>query len=97
MATYESALKKFPHCFSLEAAAGRLAASLGRYAEAAPLLEDAQSRDTPNSVVAYYLGIAEEGLGKLRAAETTFGIAYRQASMRVPAAIKLGELQARDE
>jgi tetratricopeptide (TPR) repeat protein len=94
--TYQAALKKFPDSFSLEVAAGRLATSLQRYAEATPLLVDAQSRDTPNSVVAYYLGISEQGLGNLRAAETTYEIAYRQDSMRAPAAIKLGELSARE-
>jgi len=96
MTTHETALKKFPHNFSLEVAAGRLAAALQRYAEATPLLQDAQSRNTPNSVVAYYLGIAEEGLGNSRAAETAFEIAYRQASMRAPAAVKLGEMRARE-
>lgn len=95
MTTYETALQKFPRSFSLEVAAGRLAASLQRYVEAAPLLEDALSRDTPNSTVAYYLGLAREGLGEERASETAFDIAYRQDSMRAPAAIKLGELQAR--
>lgn len=94
--TYKTALQKFPHSFSLEVAEGRLAASLQRYAEAAPLLEDAHSRDTPNSVIAYYLGIAQQGLGNLRAAETAYDIAYRQDSMRAPAAIKLGQLTARD-
>jgi tetratricopeptide (TPR) repeat protein len=94
--TYQTALEKFPHSFSLEVAEGRLAASLQRYAEAVPFLEDAQSRDTPNSVVAYYLGIAQQGLGNLRAAETTYEIAYRQDSMRAPAAIKLGQLSARE-
>ena len=96
MTTYETALNKYPRGFSLEVAAGRLATALQRYAEAVPWLEDAQSRGTANSVVAYYLGIAEEGLGNPRAAETAFEIAYRQSSMRAAAGIKLGELKARE-
>ena len=58
--------------------------------------EHAQKRDTPNSEIAYYLGIAEEGLGHTREAETSYEIAYRQADLREPAAIRLGELRARE-
>ena len=87
---------KFPQSQSLEIAAGRLAASLERYEDAARLLEQAQNRDTPNSVIAYYLGIAEEGLGYAREAETSYEIAYRQADLRGAAAIRLGELRARE-
>ncbi len=94
MTTYQSALQKYPEALSLLVAEGRLAASLQRYHEAVPLLESAQKRDTPNSIVAYYLGIAEQGLGNLREAETSYDIAYRQALMRAPAAIKLGEMKA---
>ena len=53
-------------------------------------------RDTPNSEIAYYLGIAEENLNHTRDAETSYEIAYRQADLRSPAAIKLGELTARE-
>ncbi|MGO9085465.1 MAG: DUF5107 domain-containing protein [Candidatus Sulfotelmatobacter sp.] len=97
LATYESGLKKYPQSQSLQVAAGRLAASLQRFEEAAPLLQAAQERDTPNSEIAYYLGIAEEGLGHTREAETSYEIAYRQAGWRGPAALKLGELRAREE
>ena len=94
MTTYEAARAKYPESLSLAVAEGRLAASLQRDVEAVPLLQEAQKRDTPNSVVAYYLGLAEQGLGHLREAETAYDIAYRQALMRAPAAIKLGEMQA---
>ncbi len=95
-ATFERALEKFPRSQSLQVAAGRLAASLQRYEDAARLLEQAQKRDTPNSAIAYYLGIAEEGLGHAREAETAYEIAYRQAGLRGAAAIRLGELRARE-
>lgn len=97
LATYESALEKYPQSHSLEVAAGRLAASLERYEEAERLLRLAQQRDTPDSQVAYYLGIAEDGLGRAREAETSYEIAYRQADLRGPAAIKLGELRAKEK
>ncbi len=96
LATYQSALEKYPQSQSLLVAAGRLAASLQRFEEAARLLQLAQQRDTPNSGIAYYLGIAEEGLGHTREAETSYEIAYRQAGLRGPAAIRLGELRARE-
>jgi len=94
--TYETALEKFPRSQSIEIAAGRLAASLQRYDDAARLLKPAQQRDTPNSNIAYYLGIAEEGLGHTREAETAYEIAYRQAGLRAAAAIRLAELRARE-
>ncbi|MGB6690569.1 MAG: DUF5107 domain-containing protein [Terracidiphilus sp.] len=96
LATYESALAKYPQSQSLAVAAGRLAASLQRFDEAERLLQQAQKRDTPNSEVAYYLGIAEEGLGQSREAQTSYEIAFRQADRRGPAAIRLGELRARE-
>jgi len=96
LATYESALEKFPQSQSLAIAAGRQAASLQQYEEAERQLKLAQRRDTPNSEIGYYLGIAEEGLGQAREAETSYEIAYRQASQRGPAAIRLGELRAKD-
>jgi tetratricopeptide (TPR) repeat protein len=95
MTTYKNGLEAYPDSLSLKIAAGRLAASLQRYQEAEPLLREAQQLDTPNSVVAYYLGIAEEGLGHEREAETAFDIAYRQASYRAAAAVKLAGLHAR--
>lgn len=94
MSTYQTALRKYPESLSLEIAEGRLAASLQRYEESVPLLQAAQRRDTPNSVIAYYLGLAEQQSGHVREAETSYDIAYRQASMRAPAAIRLGEMQA---
>ena len=96
LATYKTALEKFPQSQSLLVATGRLAASLQQYEEAAHLLGHAQSRDTSNSEIAYYLGIAEAGLGHAREAETSYEIAYRQASLRGPAAMRLGELRAQE-
>jgi len=94
LGAYETALEKFPQSQSLQIAAGRLAVSLQRYEEADRLLNLVHKRDTPNSEVAYYLGIAEENLNHTRDAETFYEVAYRQADLRSPAAIKLGELSA---
>ncbi|MBS1822323.1 MAG: DUF5107 domain-containing protein [Acidobacteria bacterium] len=93
--TYKEALIKCPGSFSLQVAAGRLAASLQRYEEAESLLQKVQKLDTPDSEIAYYLGIAEDGLGHEREAQTNFGVAYRQAAIRSRAAARIAELQAR--
>ncbi|HEY6374825.1 MAG TPA: DUF5107 domain-containing protein [Edaphobacter sp.] len=95
LGTYKKALVKYPGSLSLQMAAGRLSAALQHFAEAETLLQAVQKRDTPNAEVAYYLGIAEDGLGRTREAETAYGVAYRQAQFRAPAATRLGELQAR--
>jgi tetratricopeptide (TPR) repeat protein len=92
---YEKALERYPRSHSLQIATGRLAVSLQKYEEAERLLQLAQKRDTSNSEIAYYLGIAEESLEHTREAEASYEIAYRQADLRGPAAIKLGELSAR--
>jgi tetratricopeptide (TPR) repeat protein len=93
--TYQEALKKYPGSFSLQGAAGRLAASLQRYTEAESLLQAVQKQDTSDAEIAYYLGIAEDGLGHEREAQTSFEVAYRQATFRARAAARIGELLAR--
>jgi len=93
--TYRAGLAKYPSSLGLQKAAGRLAASLHHYSEAEALLDAAQKRDTPNAEVAYYLGIAEDGMNREREAQTAYEIAYRQADFRARAALRLGELKAR--
>ena len=95
LATYDEALTKYPASLTLQAASGRLAASLQRYAEAAGMLQAVQKRDTPNAEIAYYLGIAEEGLDHLPEAETSYEIAYRQGEFRSRAAARIASLRAR--
>jgi tetratricopeptide (TPR) repeat protein len=92
--TYKNAITKYPRSFALQVAAGRLAASLQRFGEAADLLQAAQKRDTSNAEIAYYLGIAQDGLRHAREAQAAYEIAYRQAAFRARAAAKIAELQA---
>ena len=66
-----------------------------RYAEAESLLQAVQKQDTSDAEIAYYLGIAEDGLGHEREAQTSFEVAYRQATFRARAAARIGELLAR--
>src|SRR5207244_2863076 len=58
--TYQKALVKFPADFELLKAAGRLDASLNRFAEAAAHLAAAHERNTTDPEISYYLGIAYE-------------------------------------
>ena len=65
--TYRGGLGKFPESFELNKAAGRLYASLLRFQEAKRSLEPVHARDTSDSEISYYLGIAYEGMGENRA------------------------------
>jgi tetratricopeptide (TPR) repeat protein len=92
--TYTTAIRKYPRSFALQVAAGRLAASLQRFAEAADLLRAAHMRDTSNAEIGYYLGIAEDGLGRTREAQAAYEVAYRQPPFRARAAARIAELDA---
>lgn len=93
--TYKQGIAKNPNSFMLQVAAGRVAVSLQHYDEAETLLRAVEKRDTPNAEIAYYLGLAEQGLGHDRDAQTAYEIAFRQVEFRKRAAAKLGELAAR--
>ncbi len=91
---YEETLRKFHDSFAALKSAGRLTASLQRYEEAKQYLEPAAARDTTDPEIAYYLGIAYNGLGELRKARTMYEDAHRFATFRSAAALRLGELSA---
>src|SRR5437868_6744370 len=93
--TYEKALQKFPGSFALLKAAGRLNASLNRFEEAIPLLAEVHDRNTSDTEISYYLGIAYEGLEREEEAADVYGEALRLHAFRAAAAVRLAELQAR--
>jgi len=95
LGTYRAGMEKYAASLGLQKAAGRLAVTLQHYVEAETLLLGAQKRDTPNGEIAYYLGIVEDGLNHEREAQTAYEIAYRQADFRARAALRIGELKAR--
>ena len=74
---------------------GRLASTLLRFEDAIRLLEPLRDRATYDAEIAYYLGIAYEGMGDLRHARTAFEVAQRMPERRAAACLKLGELLAR--
>src|SRR5580658_5970497 len=93
--TYQKALLKFPADCELLKAAGRLDASLERFDDAVPHLASAHARNTTDSEVSYYLGIAFEGVEREKDAVEAYQEAMRSPSFRAPAALRLAELEAR--
>lgn len=94
--TYRTALKSFPSSFSLRKAAGRLSASLLRFAEARPDLETVHEWDTTDAEVSYYLGLTYEGIGDTQSAREAYEAACRMPGFKAPAGLKLAELSARE-
>lgn len=95
LASYEEALRKYPTSYSLCKAAGRLTASLGRYEEAVRFLEPLADRNTTDAEIAYYLGIAYEGIGRDRKARFQFESARRMPELRAAASVRLAEFLSR--
>jgi len=93
--TYEKALQKFPGSFELLKAAGRLDASLSRFEEALPRLAEVHERNTSDTEISYYLGIAYEGVEREEEAADAYREALRLPDFRAAAAMRLAEVQAR--
>jgi tetratricopeptide (TPR) repeat protein len=92
---YDRALRQSPDDQALRVAAGRLAASLLRYEDAVHWLEPAQARATQDAEIAYYLGLAYQGLGRIRDARLQFETTRRMPRFRAAGNLKLAELLAR--
>jgi tetratricopeptide (TPR) repeat protein len=95
MLTYEQGLAAYPTSLSLLKAGGRLAAGLLRYDEAIQKLEPAAARLVSDPEVAYYLGIAYEGVGRNREAQTAYENAARLPGFREAGRLRLAELRAK--
>src|SRR3989442_1285956 len=93
LATYKEVLSKFPSSFAAQKSAGRLAATLLRSDEAASFLEPVHRRDTSDTEISYYLGLAYDGLGDIRRAQMAYEEALRLPQFRAAAAVRLGLYQ----
>jgi tetratricopeptide (TPR) repeat protein len=93
--TYADGRRRFPRSLGLLKAAGRLGVDLKRFAEAAPLLEEALARDTTDAEVLYYLGLAREALGQDERAREAWEGAQAFGTFRAPALVKLAQADAR--
>ncbi len=95
LAAYHTALSKHPESFLAGKGAGRLLAGLLRFEEAKSLLEPLHERDTTDTEISYYLGIAYDGLDDSAHARTAYEQAERLPTFYAAAALRLGELLAR--
>jgi tetratricopeptide (TPR) repeat protein len=93
---YKQTLAKYPNSYAAQKAAGRLAAGLLRFEEARSYLEPLHPRDTTDTEVSYYLGLAYDGLGDTSHARTAYEHAERLPTFYSAAALRLGELLARE-
>ncbi|HEV2730254.1 MAG TPA: DUF5107 domain-containing protein, partial [Terriglobales bacterium] len=96
LGTYKEARSKFPGSFAAQKSAGRLAANLLRFDEAERFLEPVHRRDTSDTEISYYLGLAYDGLGDIRHAQAAYEEALRLPQFRAAAALRLAELLARE-
>src|SRR5438094_183219 len=96
LATYKDVLSKFPSSFAAQKATGRLAATLLRSDEAASILEPVHRRDTSDTEISYYLGLAYDGLRDIRHEQAAYEEALHLPQFRAAAAVRLGELLARE-
>jgi len=93
---YQRALADSTTDWNLRVAAGRLAATLLRYNDAVRWLAPAQAHATYDGEIAYYLGLAYQGLGRPSDARLAFEAARRSPRFRAAGSLLLGELMARE-
>ena len=93
--TYQQGLERFPADFELNKAAGRLAAGLLRYDEAAHYLETAAVKITNDPEIHYYLGLTYSALGQENKARAQWERALLFRSFRPAARVELARLEAR--
>jgi predicted Zn-dependent protease len=94
--TYQQLLSKFPDSYSGLKAAGRLSATVLHYDDAVRFLTSVHERNTTDAEASYYLGVAYDGSGNPERARDFFEAAYRAPQWHAAAAMRLGELSARE-
>ena len=96
LATYREALKRFPDSLDLQRSAGRLMVGLKQYDAAVPLLTRALARVSNDREMAYYLALAQQELGRTRAATINWELAQQYGPYRAAALFNLAASTCRD-
>jgi tetratricopeptide (TPR) repeat protein len=95
LASYRGGLDRYPGSLPLLRAAGRLSVALKQYDVAARQLAAVLDRVSNDYESAYYLGLAQGGLGDTAAARRAFETAQGYGRWRSPARFELAALAAR--
>lgn len=93
--TYKDGLAQYPQSFELQKSAGRLCVGLLQFQSAKEYLQRVRARNTSDTEVAYYLGMAYDGLGQSREAREAYEAAALLPAFRSAAQMRLAELSAR--
>lgn len=94
--TYKDGLTKFPDSYELQKFAGRLSVGLLQFEQAQHYLAAVHARNTSDTEVSYYLGLALDALGHDRDARGAYEAAARLPAYRAPAQLRLAELSSRE-
>jgi tetratricopeptide (TPR) repeat protein len=97
LSTYRAALQRFPASLELLRSAGRLMVALKQYDAAVPLLTRALTRVSNDREAAYYLGLAQQALGRTRDAVVNWEIAQQYGPYRAAALFNLAAAAWRAE
>jgi tetratricopeptide (TPR) repeat protein len=92
LATYREGLTRYPESLELNRAAGRLMVGLKQYEAAVPLLTKALTRVSNDREAAYYLGVAQLALGRIRPATFAFESAQQYGPHRSAALLGLAAM-----
>jgi Flp pilus assembly protein TadD len=95
-AVYREGLQHHPESVPLTRAIGRLAVSLGRFAEGRAFLDRTLSIQSADHEAAYYRGLARQALGDARGARIDFEFARQFGALQSAADRQLGQMDARD-
>lgn len=95
LSTYQEGLARYPESLGLARAAGRLMVVLKQYEAAVPLLTRALSRVSHDREMAYYLGLAQQFLGRMQQARLAWESTQQYGPHRPAALYQLAATAAR--
>lgn len=96
LTTFREGLARYPDSLELNRAAGRLMVVLKQYEAAVPLLTKALVRVSHDREIAYYLGVAEQALGRSRQARLAWESTQQYGPHRPAALFQLAAVASRE-